>query len=220
VGFFWAILISCAPLACYFAVLRYSTRKWEQNRADTVYKVAASMGMEYSPSGEWFREQLASFDLIKSERESEITNVVYGETEECRISIFDFNFVRGTGEYRMIIRLTAVAVESPRLMIPDFRLRPLDFLERCTGLKARSGISFADNLPFSKKFLVEGTDEVKIRKLFDRPLQEAFLERTGYCVEALPGLIVYYNPGFLCKAEKYPSLIEDAYQFFGMMVDR
>jgi hypothetical protein len=143
-----------------------------------------------------------------------------GETDECRISIFDYRYTTGGGKSSHTTQLTIAALESKRLRIPAFTLRPENFFDKIGGLLGLQDIDFADNLEFSKTFVLKSAEEEKTRELFNRQLQDFFLEREGCCVEAFPGIMVYYIPRSRRKPEEFPSLLEEAYQVFGVIVDR
>jgi len=213
-----AIVLSVAVIVGVIAWLAY---KGEQERTAKIGQLAEGMGLEFRPLGDLdLSQRLGILQLFKLGHSRKLTNLLTGETDECRISIFDYRYTTGSGKSSHTKKLTLAALESKRLRIPAFTLRPENFFDKIGGLLGLQDIDFDDNVEFSKSFVLKSAEEEKVRKLFNRELQDFFLERTGCCVEAFPGVMVYYIPGSRRKPEEFPGLLEEAYKVFGVIVDR
>lgn len=202
-------------------IVTWFNHRREKKRTTKVGLLAAGMGLEFHAFGGLdLKKRLSILQLFKLGHSRKLSNLLTGETDECRISIFDYRFTTGSGKSSHTTKLTIAALESPRLKIPAFTLRPEKFFDKIGSLLGWQDISFPDNAAFSRRFVLRGNDEEEIRRLFSRPLQDFFSERTGCCVEAFPGLMIYYISGKRCKPEEFPTLFEGAYQVFGVIVDR
>ena len=202
-------------------IFGWISHKQEKERTAKIGQLAASMGLEFRPLGDLdLSQRLGILPLFKLGHSRKLTNLLTGETDECRISIFDYRYTTGSGKSTHTTKLTLAALESKRLRIPAFTLRPENFFDKLGGLLGLQDIDFADNLEFSKTFVLKSAEEEKTRELFNRELQDFFLEREGCCVEAFPGIMIYYIPRSRRKPEEFPSLLEEAYQVFGVIVDR
>jgi hypothetical protein len=202
-------------------IFGWISHKQEKERTAKIGQLAASMGLEFRPLGDLdLSQRLGILPLFKLGHSRKLTNLLTGETDECRISIFDYRYTTGGGKSSHTTKLTIAALESKRLRIPAFTLRPENFFDKIGGLLGLQDIDFADNLEFSKTFVLKSAEEEKTRELFNRQLQDFFLEREGCCVEAFPGIMVYYIPRSRRKPEEFPGLLEEAYQVFGVIVDR
>ena len=208
-------------VVAFLGIFGWFHYKQEKERTATIGQLAASMGVEFRPLGDLeLSQRLGILQLFKLGHSRKLTNLLTGETDECRISIFDYRYTTGGGKSSHTTQLTIAALESKRLRIPAFTLRPENFFDKIGGLLGLQDIDFADNLEFSKTFVLKSAEEEKTRELFNRQLQDFFLEREGCCVEAFPGIMVYYIPRSRRKPEEFPSLLEEAYQVFGVIVDR
>ncbi|MFM7117516.1 MAG: hypothetical protein ACKO0N_12855 [Planctomycetota bacterium] len=218
------VLIPLAIMAIVIALLGifgWISHKQEKERTAKIGQLAASMGLEFRPQGDLeLSQRLGILQLFKLGHSRKLMNLLTGETDECRISIFDYRYTTGSGKSTHTTKLTLAALESKRLRIPAFTLRPENFFDKIGGLLGLQDIDFADNLEFSKTFVLKSAEEEKTRELFNRSLQDFFIEREGCCVEAFPGIMVYYIPGSRRKPEEFPGLLEEAYQVFGVIVDR
>ena len=130
-----------------------------------------------------------------------------------------------SGKGRSQTKLTVVALESPRLRIPAFTLRPEFSLDKIGGRIGLQDIDFEDNVSFSQGYVLKSSDEGETRKLFNRALQDFFVQQPpGCCVEAIDGTIVYYNilrSGRINrKPEDYPRLLDEAYRLLRLILDR
>lgn len=195
--------------------------KQEQKRTAKIGQLAASMGLEFQPLGDLeLNQRLGVLQLFKLGHSRKLTNLLTGETDECRISIFDYRYTTGGGKSSHTTKITLAALESKRLRIPAFTLRPENFFDKIGSMLGLQDIDFTDNVEFSRSFVLKSAEEEKTRELFNRELQDFFLGRRGCCVEAFPGIMVYYIPGRRRKPEEFPRLLEEAYQVFGVIVDR
>jgi hypothetical protein len=83
-------------------------------------------------------------------------------------------------------------------------------------------IDFEDNASFSQGYVLKSPDEGETRKLFNRALQDFFVQRPpGCCVEAINGTIVYCNILRINrKPEGYPQLLDESYRLLRLILDR
>jgi hypothetical protein len=51
-------------------------------------------------------------------------------------------------------------------------------------------------------------------------MRDFFVARTGCCVEAFPGMMIYYLPGKRRPPAEFANLLEEAYLVYGVIVDR
>lgn len=205
----------------FIGVIGWLAHKAEQERTAKIGQLAAGLGLEFRPLGDGaLLQRLGILQLFKLGHSRKLTNLLTGETDECRISIFDYTYTTGGGKSSKTTKLTLAALESKRLRIPAFTLRPENFFDKLGGLLGFQDIDFADNAEFSQRFVLKSSEEEQTRKLFNRALQDFFKERAGCCVEASPGIMVYYIPSSRRKPEEFPGLLEEAYRVFGVIVDR
>lgn len=213
-----AIMAAAGLLIAFFGYYSY---KQEQKRTGEISALAEGLGLSFSPSGEAdLQNRLSALQLFKLGRDRRLSNLLSGETDEVRISIFDYRYTTGSGKQSHTTRVTIAALESPRLRIPGFTLRPENFFDKLGGLIGLQDIDFAEHPEFSHSFVLKGEDEEGIRKLFHRPLQDFFAARKGCCVEAFSGRMIYYLPGKRRRPEEFAQLLEEAYQVYGVIVDR
>lgn len=213
----FAIFVGVVGLIAAIAVV---AQQLEKKRTLKVEQVASGMGLTFAPQGDAdLQSRLSGMGLFGLGRDRRLTNLISGETDECRISIFDYRYTTGSGKQTHTTKITVAALESVRLRAPVFSLRPENLFDKIGGLFGFQDIDFPDHPLFSQKFVLKGPEEEAIRQFFSRNLLDFFASKNSLCVEAIPGTMVYYVPGQRRKPEDFPALLEDAYKVFGVIVD-
>ncbi|MEE2905298.1 MAG: hypothetical protein VX801_02765, partial [Gemmatimonadota bacterium] len=176
----WGIPLLIIALILFGSAVQ-GDRKRVAQRTKKLKNLAEEMGMEFSAMGDSaLRESLSAFGL--AERGVEIDNVLHGDSEqlgysedfEVRIleyrgapsqygSISSSAGMSGGGGVPSITSM--ICFQSPQLNLPKFQLGPEGW-----GIKlGYQDIDFESHLTaveFSKKYLLRGKDEQKIRALF------------------------------------------------------
>lgn len=219
------LLLGLGVLAT-FGVLAWLLRKLEKERTFKISQLAAGLGLEFHPLGDTaLQQRLGKLHLFNVGHSRKLINLVTGDKDDCRTSIFDYHYSTFSGKGRSQTKLTVVALESPRLRIPAFTLRPEFSLDKIGGRIGLQDIDFEDNVSFSQGYVLKSSDEGETRKLFNRALQDFFVQQPpGCCVEAIDGTIVYYNilrSGRINRKPKdYPRLLDEAYRLLRLILDR
>ncbi len=196
------------------------SRYLEKKRTEGLSKLAEEMGLSFFPLGNGdLQSRLSSFELFNQGRGRQLTNLITGETEEVRISIFDYRYTTGSGKQQSTHKQTIAALESNKLSVPPFSLRPENFFDKVGSLLGFKDIDFEDHPVFSAMFVVKGPDQVAIKAFFDPSLLDFFAQRPNIMVEGNSGRLVYYRPG-IRKPDEIQNLLGEAYKVFGAIVDR
>jgi len=85
------------------------------------------------------------------------------------VSVFDYRYTTGSGKDSQTYDQT-VAAFSQELWLPEFELRPENFLDRIGDHFTHTDIDFDLFPEFSRRFLLRGPSEDGIRKLFSAAL--------------------------------------------------
>ncbi|MGH9944162.1 MAG: hypothetical protein ACRD9R_17595 [Pyrinomonadaceae bacterium] len=120
------------------------------------------------------------FETFSTGHSKEIRNLIHGEREGTRVAVFDFDYTVGHGKSRTTYSQTILVLESEKLGLPFFSMRPENFLHRIAGAFGYQDIDFAQRPGFSGFYLLRGQNELHIR--------EAFAERVLAYYEQNPGL--------------------------------
>jgi hypothetical protein len=192
----------------------------EKKRTEGLRAAATGMGLDYRPfDPERLREIRSRFALFGKGGVQLIKNLIHGDTGEVQIAIFDYQFETGSGNNKQTHRQTVTVVVSSKLKLPKFTMRPENFFDKVGGMLGFEDIDFAHHPQFSERFVLQGPEPEAIRGVFSKPVLDFFSERPDVFVEAIPGSLMIYRKG-LRKPEEIRSVLAEAYQAFGLFVDR
>jgi|ETNmetMinimDraft_28_1059901.scaffolds.fasta_scaffold12241_2 hypothetical protein len=228
----WAI-----PLAIIALILGglYIHRKGKlgEQRTKKLKDFAEQMGMEFSVEDEWdIGESLSAFDLFW---EADITNVLSGDSEqlgygeEFEVTVLDCSYVEsasflddplgfgGENSTKTIVQ-TVICFHSPQLNLPDFSMRPEEWHHKLRSKLGYQDIDFESHptaVEFSKKYLLRGEDEQKIRALFtDTALTFFAAHPDEVCVEGSDDQLIWYQPGKIIEPEDIPAFMKEGFEVF------
>ena len=220
----WAI-----PLAIIALILGglYIHRKGKlgEQRTKKLKDFAEQMGMEFSVEDEWdIGESLSAFDLFW---EADITNVLSGDSEqlgygeEFKVRILECSYVVASGEHgtKTIVQTqTVICFHSPQLSLPRFGVRPEEWHHKLRSKLGYQDIDFESHptaVEFSKKYLLRGKDEQKIRVLFtDKVLTFLTAHPDKVCVEGSRDQLIWYEPGKIIEPEDIPAFMKEGFEVF------
>jgi len=73
------------------------------------------------------------------------------------------------------------------LRLPEFSLKPEQFIHKLASTFGYQDIDFVDHLDFSRRYLLRGPDEPAIRGAFAPQVLSFFQSQDKLCAESLPG---------------------------------
>ena len=228
----WAI-----PLAIIAAILGglYFLRvgKLAEQRSKKFKNLAEQMGMEFSEKGDNISSGSSGFELFSTSRANitfsksgvDITNVLYGDSEqlgygeEFKVTILDcsrseYSAVQERTRYTV---QTVICFRSPQLSLPDFSMRPEHFFDKIGSVLGYNDIDFESHptaAVFSKKYLLRGKDEQKIRALFTDEVLAFFAGQDKICVEGFSSHLCFYRARKLIEPEDIPAFMKEGFEVF------
>ena len=214
------LLIPLAIILILVGVLFLRTMwKWEEQQLKKFKDFAEQMGMEFSAKGDRaLRESLAAFDLF-SQGGVRITNVLHGDSEqlgygeEFEVRTLDFTYQSG----KSTISQTVICFRSSQLSLPDFSMRPEYFFHKIGSKLGYQDIDFESHptaVEFSKKYLLRGKDEQKIRALFTDEVLAFFAGQDKICVEGFSSHLCFYRARKLIEPEDIPAFMKEGFEVF------
>ncbi len=107
-----------------------------------------------------------------------------GGTDQLEVEIFAYRYVTGGGQHSRAIRQTVIAFRSPQPHLPRFALRPQNPFHKIGAAFGYQNIDVDSYPKFSRKYLLRGNDEQKVRAVFVYELLALFETEEGVSVEA------------------------------------
>jgi hypothetical protein len=192
---------------------------YEKKRKAEIAAVAESLGLAWVPEDDaTIRDRFSSLALFNLGRGRKMANCMTGDSGEVRISIFDYQWTTGSGKHQHTAQVTLVALESPRLRLAPFSIRPENMFDAIGGMLGFQDIDFDDDAAFSNSYVLKSPDEPAVRKLFAPPLRQYFASNPGSNAEGAGPILVLQHRR--AKPADYPNLLKQAYEVFGLIVDK
>jgi hypothetical protein len=155
---------------------------------------------------------LAALPFLGGRRRGRFANYLLKIAGGEKLAVFDFGYGRGSGKHEE----TVAALESPRLSLPSFALRPERTIDRLIPTIGRQDIDFKGAPAFSRRYFLRGHDEDAVRGLFTTQ-RLAELEQHEPCVVAAAGArILYFEPDHLIWPGAFDAFVTRATKVFDL----
>jgi hypothetical protein len=189
----------------------------KQRRAKQMREVAASLGYEFDERGISVIDRLGEFALLSYGHARTATSLLRTEVDGAKATVFDYSYDTGHDKNRRTHLGSALLLESDRLDLPAFTLRPEGIGQKLMGLASRQDIDFQDNPAFSAAYLLQGQDEARIRALFSTDKLAFFAQRRGLCVEGSGQKLLYYRAGKRLSPKMVQSFVEEGLEVLRLL---
>lgn len=105
-----------------------------------------------------------------------------------------------------------MVLELQNATLPEFQLRPENVFYKVMSALGYQDIDLENRPEFSKAYLLRGTDEAEIRRVFNPEIAQHFERYPGWCVEAGGRWVVVYRAGKRVKPDDLRDFIDDGGQ--------
>lgn len=162
-------------------------------RTKAIRAIAPQLGFEFLGSGKTFVPAVAwKFALFSQGRSQNVENVVTGRMNGATIYLFDYSYRTGSGKKSNTHRHTVAFIQAENLRLPAFQLTPENFLHKVGHLFGHRDIDFENEPEFSKAYLLKGSDEDRVRQVFDYRVISFYNNQQRVCTEGLGNMVLYY----------------------------
>ena len=200
-------------LFAYFFVPLYLNKK----RTKQLAGIASDLKLSFYPDGkDSIFESISFGDFVYGCAK----NMMHGEVNNAEFAIFDHLYqetkpsANGLGRSSRLHKQTVIYFKSTNLKLPRFTLSPENFFHTDVG----QDIDFRSHPDFSKRFLLHGENEPRIRRFFTDKLL-TFLElQQKITVEGGGDQLLLYRDNKRVPPEEWQSFIDQGFQFFNEFV--
>lgn len=192
-------------------------------RSTALRSLAYKMGMEYYAEDDWRMISLMrDFRLFKRGGRKRITNILRKTDEmmEDKINIFDYQYTVSTGKSARTFKQTVFFIQSKQLGLPEFWMKPENFLHTIGAWLGFEDIDFEDYPEFSKQYLLKGTDEDYIRYTLNDSFLKFFTVEKDWSVEGINYFLILYKRRKLLSPREVKSLYRKGMKVFDMIKDK
>lgn len=111
---------------------------------------------------------------------------------------------------------TFALINSRRLMLPAFDLRPEGVIDKLAG---RADVDFDSHPKFSSRYLLWGVSEDALRTLFTQGLLDFFSERPGWHIEGRGGWLLIRRENEVVSAKDLPAFVREVLELHAALTD-
>ena len=204
-----------------------SLTKWKgsEQRTKEFKRISEQLGMTFSARVKGRAKDRATppLPLFREGRSRVVTNMLHGDSEllgfaeEFEVRIFAYEFTVGSGKSRHTSMQTVICFHSPQLSLPDFSMRREEWHHKLRSKLGYQDIDFESHptaVEFSKKYLLRGKDEQKIRALFTDEVLAFFAGQDKICVEGFSSHLCFYRASKLIEPEDIPAFMKEGFAVF------
>lgn len=168
-----------------------------KKRTQALEQVAFDLEMPFSPKDEWGSyELLRDFKLFQVGSRKGITNMMRKQDTmlEMDVSIFDFQYTISTGKTSHTYRQTVFFMQSKKLGLPHFWMKPENFTHRIgQWLNLSKDIDFIEYPTFSDQYWLKGKDEDYIRATMNDKVLKFFTIEKDWSLEGCNYYLIFYK---------------------------
>jgi hypothetical protein len=207
------VLVFGALVVAIVVAGRRATRK----RTEHLAAAAATMKFTFSPEDDpGLRGRLEGFHLFSQGRSRKLRNVLRGRAGDVDVLIFDYRYTTGSGKNSHTWKQTVMLFESAGIHFPDFALRPEHLFHKLGQVFGYQDIDFDSRPQFSKRYLLKGSDEQRLRTIFTDDVLAFYEAQDRVSSEAAGGHFLYYRAGKRVAPDKVPDFIKQGVRAFAL----
>ena len=158
----WAFTLALILVGSIFAYILYIEKK----RRQELKKQARRIGFSFSPNYQGNIPGNKEFRIFNIGHSKKAYNLLKGTYGKTYWEIFDYNYTVGAGRNSSTYTQTIIYTQVKDFNFPHFTLDPEGFFHKIAQALGFKDINFEANPEFSKKYLLKGENEEKIRELF------------------------------------------------------
>jgi hypothetical protein len=196
-----------------FGVIRANRNN--QQRVLALKQMAQSMDFTFLEKGESsIQWTFGGFELFSRGYSKKYTNVLSGRFHNLPVLIFDYQYTTGGGKNTQVWKQTVLALESDKLHLPKFLLRPENLLDKIGSALGHKDIDFETYPEFSKRYYLRSTNEEGVRKLFSERVVKYFEEKPGLSAEGDGTKLIKYRVSKFIPAENLQTFLQEGYELY------
>ena len=204
-------------IAAIFAIFIYFDRK----RTAALEAKAKSLGFTFRRKATAEDKQLtAGSNLTTVGRSRHIRNVIeVPENDGARMTLFDFSYVVGSGKRSRNYQQTVTRVQSPKLNVPAFEMRPEGVLFKIAASLGMKDIDIETAPNFSRMYLLRGQDEAAIRRMFTPELLRYCEANRGMWISGAGNLLWFHRENRRPKPDDLEAFVNGARRTFALFTN-
>ncbi len=168
--------------------------QFKKIRTKKMRELAKHMGMNfYEDAEDHLPFHTSDFELFEEGYNNDYNNLITKKQKDMQVCIFDYSYKTGGGRNSRYHSMTVMAFKSSDWRLPGFTLNRQNFIHNIGKAFGYQDIDFSSHPTFSKKFLLRGKDEKKIRETFNRKLLSHCERMDDFDMEGAGKVVILYK---------------------------
>jgi len=186
---------------------------YEKKRSEALELAAGSIGLTFSNKGRRStKSKHLTFHLFSRGHSQKIKNEMWGNIGGMDITLFGYQYTESSGKHSRNYNQTVLSIDHAGANFPDFELRQENLLHKIGQAFGYQDIDFTSYPEFSSKYLLRGSNESKIRRLFSPEVIKFIESKNEICIEAKRDTLIFYKLSTRCQPEEIESFINEGQQ--------
>jgi hypothetical protein len=190
----------------------------EVSRSEKFKTLCRMKGMEYLDIDEFgTKAYLQGFELFRYGN-GKIRNLCQQKSPslDAEIYILDYKYTIYTGKSSATFDQTVFFVNSKKLGLPAFYLKPEHWGHKIAALLGWEDIDFEQYPAFSEKYHLSGENQDFIRHTFNDQVLKYFSKTSGWTIEAANYYLIFYSHNSLMPETILPDFFRLGMGIFDM----
>lgn len=178
-------------------------------RSREIEDLAHELDMQFHPTDEWgMLNLIEDFRLCSKGGRKRIKNMMTRTDNmlDNKISIFDYQFTVRTGKSARTFKQTVLFIQSKQLGLPQFSMKPENFLHTIGGWLGFEDIDFEDYPEFSDNYYLKGDDEEYIRYSLNEQFLKYFTIEKDWSLEGVNYYMLFYKKNKILTPQEVKEL--------------
>jgi hypothetical protein len=189
-----------------------------RKRSEALGQLAQTMNFVFSPKGDGkLLESFNGFNVFSRGRVRKISNILSGKVNDISVRVFDYQYTTGGGDSSHTWRQTVLVLESEKLRLPDFVLRPEGLLDKIGVVLGYQDIDFDLYPKFSRQYFLRGKDQESVKAFFTDSLIQYYEQHAGLSTEGRGSRFICYYGGKVIQSDRIQEFMQQGYELFNML---
>ena len=208
----WIILIAVVITAV--ALMIVTSMRLQRKRAEAIDKLAGTLGLSFSADMDalpaQFKNLLRQPGLLSAGYQQKMINFIFGSYGGFEVVSFEFHYEPDDDSPWVFNHIVLVSCSD--FTLPEFTIRPEKFIDKANAVLGTQDIDFEDFPGFSKRFVLQGPDEISIRHFLAPRIMHWFEKHPKSHVEAWNKAFIFWQPNHVCRPREIPRFLKRAVQ--------
>jgi hypothetical protein len=190
---------------------------YEKKRTHAMKALAGSLKFTFSARDNAILQRMRPFHLFSQGHSQKATNIMEGCANDIDVVIMDYQYTTGSGKSSHMWMQTVIVFRSPLLRLPAFALRPETLFHKLGEVFGYQDIDFPAHPSFSKRYLLQGSDEDAVRALFSDALLSHYGQSKGLSTEGDGSRFIFFRTSKRVPPKGITAFLKEGFALFALL---